>query len=83
MQPETSIIERAYQLARSGAYATVGEVKSQLRAEGYTNVDGHFTGAALYGALRKLCATSRIGEAAERAEMDAERNRQRKASRSN
>lgn len=82
MQAETSIIERAYQLARSGAYATVGEVKSQLKSEGYANVDGHFAGAALYGDLRKLCAASRVGEAAARAEMDAERNRHRKASRS-
>jgi hypothetical protein len=82
VQPQSSIIERAYQLARSGSYATVGEVKSQLKAEGYANVDGHFAGAALYSALRKLCAASRMGEAAARAEMDAERNRQRKASRS-
>jgi hypothetical protein len=80
--PQTSIIERAYELAASGAYATVGEVKSQLKAEGYASVDGHFAGAALYGALRKLCAASRMGEAAVRAEMDAERNRRRKTSHS-
>ena len=82
MQPRISIVERAYQLASSGACATVGEVKSRLKAEGYANVDGYLTGPAIYGALRKLCAASRVGEAAARAKMDAERNRRHKASRS-
>lgn len=40
--PAIGIIERAYQLAQLSA--NVEEIRSQLRKEGYSNVDGHLMG---------------------------------------
>lgn len=42
MDPAIGIIERAYQLAQQSA--NVEEIRSQLRKEGYSNVDGHLMG---------------------------------------
>ncbi len=53
------VIERAYQLAATGDYATVSEIKRQLRAENYTSVDGYLQGAAIHRALRTLCLAGR------------------------
>jgi hypothetical protein len=75
---QTPIIERAYQLARSGQCATVGEVKAALRSERYDHVEQQLSGAALYAALREICAASRVDEAADRARRDADRNRRKK-----
>lgn len=52
------IIERAYELARSGEYATVSEIKQQLDAEGYANIQGHLYGSTIVSALRRLCEAS-------------------------
>lgn len=48
-------IERAYELARSGACRTVGDIKARLQAEGYEGVKDRLYGASMTGALRKLC----------------------------
>ncbi|WP_029417511.1 hypothetical protein [Brevundimonas bacteroides] len=48
-------IERAYELARSGACRTVGDIKVRLQAEGYEGVKDRLYGASMTGALRKLC----------------------------
>ncbi len=53
------LIERAYELAKSGNYPTVTAVKNQIRAEGYPGVDGHLHGASIHSALRNLCLASR------------------------
>ena len=53
-------IERAYELARSGACRTVGEIKARLQAEGYEGVKDRLYGASMTGALRKLCAENYV-----------------------
>ena len=40
MRPPT-IIERAFELARSGACRSVDDIKKKLRAEGFENPEGH------------------------------------------
>jgi len=61
MTPPPSAIERAFQLARSGAFPGIKELKIQLRAEGYTLAEIH---NGLYGrstalTLRQLCSQAR------------------------
>lgn len=48
-------IERAYELARSGACRTVGDLKQRLSAEGYDRIQDALYGPTLTAALRKLC----------------------------
>ena len=40
MSPGVSIIERAFQLARTGHYANTSEIQRALRAEGYVVLTG-------------------------------------------
>lgn len=53
-------IERAYELAKSGACRTVGDIKARLQAEGYEGVKDRLYGASMTGALRKLCAENYV-----------------------
>ena len=53
------IIERAFDLARSGAFANVSDIAKQLRREGYASVDAHLAGT-LKRQLRELCALNRL-----------------------
>jgi hypothetical protein len=48
-------LERAYQLAESGACRTVGEVKQTLKTEGYERIQDALYGSTITTALRKLC----------------------------
>lgn len=48
-------LERAYQLAESGACRTVGDIKQALQAEGYDRIQDSLYGSTLSAALRKLC----------------------------
>ncbi|RZJ17301.1 MAG: hypothetical protein EON91_09915 [Brevundimonas sp.] len=48
-------IERAYQLAESGACRTVGDVKQALKNEGYDRIQDSLYGGAVTAALRKRC----------------------------
>ena len=52
------IIERAYQLARSGTCPTVVELRAHLREEGYTQVDDFIAGRTLLSDLKRLCEAS-------------------------
>ena len=45
------IIERAFELARSSA--SIDEVRTALRREGYSNVDAHLAGPTIKGDLKK------------------------------
>ena len=51
MNPYVSEIERAFQLAQSGNYRTVEEIKKRLAAEGYWG--RHITGRVLLRQLRE------------------------------
>lgn len=53
-------LERAYELARSGQCRTVGDIKSQLQAEGHERVQDRLYGGSLTSALRKLCVENYI-----------------------
>ena len=55
-------VERAYQLARSGECATVDDIRARLRAEGFSLVSGHLSGAMIQRALRGLCIAAAPGQ---------------------
>ncbi len=48
-------LERAYQLAREGRCRTVGDIKIQLKLEGYERIRESLYGGTLNAALRELC----------------------------
>lgn len=49
-------LERAFELARSGDYASVSDVKDQLKLEGFSAAQ--VTGPSLTKQLRELCVAS-------------------------
>ena len=49
------LIERAFQLARSGRYPKVEPLIKALKAEGFMGVDAHLHGSSLRKQLRDLC----------------------------
>jgi hypothetical protein len=56
-------IERAFALARSGSCATLNDIRLQLRAERYDQVDAHLAGPAITRQLRELCLEAAAPEA--------------------
>jgi LmbE family N-acetylglucosaminyl deacetylase len=54
-----STIERAYQLAKSGEFRTVSNIKDRLHAEGFTDGIAQVTGRTLTNALRRLISAAR------------------------
>ena len=54
-------LERAYQLAESGACRTVGEVKQALQSEGYDRIQDSLYGGTITAALRKRCQENFVG----------------------
>ena len=59
MTHRPTTLERAFELARSGDYATVGAIKAQLKAERCHDVEGQLFGRSVQTTLRTLCAASR------------------------
>jgi len=53
-----SIIERAYELARSGQFRDASTIAKQLKVERYEAVDSHFGSRTLRMALQGLCKAS-------------------------
>jgi hypothetical protein len=51
-----NIIERAFQLARSGTQ--IDDIRKTLRQEGYSNVDAHLAGASIKADLKKQLSAS-------------------------
>jgi hypothetical protein len=50
------ILERSYELARSGEHANVDQIKTRLKTEGYgREIVHHLDGPSLKRDLRKLC----------------------------
>jgi len=54
-----SIIERAFELARTGACRTVEEIARRLKQENYESVDTHLGATSLRKELRQICAEAR------------------------
>jgi hypothetical protein len=52
MEHRMTSLERAFQMARSGRYASVAEIKKQLNLEGFSAAQ--VTGTALSRQLREL-----------------------------
>lgn len=53
-----SAVERAYELARSGEFAQLSEIKERLKAEGCRAVDAQLAGRAIQGHLRAICSAT-------------------------
>jgi hypothetical protein len=56
MDHRSTTLERAFELARSGTCADVGEVRRQLKAEGFS--PEQLSGPHLIRQLRDLCVAS-------------------------
>jgi hypothetical protein len=63
MTSRQTTLERAFTLARSGEYAGVSEIRTQLKAEGYAMQQ--LEGPSLMKQLRDLCLQARQGKAPE------------------
>ncbi len=55
MTQSRTLIERAFDLARSGEYADVADIARQLNAERYEGVTRRLAGPSLRKQLRALC----------------------------
>ncbi len=57
MSPPFTIVERAYQLAKSGQFISIAQIRGRLRSEGYNSELVRLTlgGAALRRELKQLC----------------------------
>ena len=51
--PSPAILERAFELARSGHYETLEQVRRRLVREKYEAVDQHLAGSLIRNQLRK------------------------------
>jgi hypothetical protein len=49
-----STVERAYQIAETGQYRLISEVREQLRLEGYADATAQFTSRTLTKDLRRV-----------------------------
>jgi hypothetical protein len=49
-----SIIERAFQVAKSGKVSDIGQLRKQLAAEGYANAATALTGRSLQQQLSRM-----------------------------
>ena len=58
---QINVIERAYQLARTGEFAKVEHIERRLTREGYTSVADHLSGRMM---RRELNAMMRAARAA-------------------
>lgn len=54
--PQMNIIERAYEMARSGRYKSLPELRLALRKEGYAKVTAYTQGQAIKAELAALIA---------------------------
>ncbi len=61
MTDRPTTLERAFELARTGEYARVSDIRAQLKTEGYTL--HQLEGPTLVRQLRDLCVASRKVEA--------------------
>lgn len=55
MPDNKRVLERAFELARSGEFRQIDEIRLQLRREGYAGIDAQLTGPLLRRQLRALC----------------------------
>jgi hypothetical protein len=58
MDSRPTVIERAFDLARSGRMASVGDIRNTLRAEGYRE-EGQLFGRSITQQLMRLIAAAK------------------------
>jgi hypothetical protein len=61
MTSRPTTLERAFELARTGDYLGIAEIRAQLKAEGYSL--GQLEGPSLMRQIRELCIASRRANA--------------------
>jgi hypothetical protein len=59
MSTKPSVIERAFQLAKSGRCATVADIRAQLLVEDYDSAAGAVRGTTLVSRLDGMIKTAR------------------------
>jgi hypothetical protein len=64
MDQNTTELERAFQLAKSGCFATVELIRHQLKSEGYSSA--HITGQGLTKQLGAIIRSSQTPPVAEK-----------------
>jgi hypothetical protein len=52
------ILERAFELARSGQCSHLSEIHYQLKLEGFTQIQAHLDGPTIKNQLKKLMAAA-------------------------
>ena len=70
--PSIGTIERAFQLARTGACHSVVEIRHRLHTEGYEGVHGHLNGSTIQRQLREALAARGISPGADEDTADTE-----------
>jgi hypothetical protein len=59
-----SVIERAFELARSGTCSSVQEVGMRLKSERFESVEAHLAGTSIRRQLRELCGRKAVAAVA-------------------
>jgi hypothetical protein len=70
MEPHKTAIERAFDLARSGNFSTVDEIRRRLKAESYN--EDQIIGRSLTAQLRALIASAKTRDWASNQKAQAE-----------
>jgi hypothetical protein len=56
---DPTLLERAFDLARSGRFASVADIRTALKRERYEQVVAHLAGPSIARQLRALCEEAR------------------------
>ena len=59
MTNKPTILERAYELARSGDITDLQDISRKLKSEGFEAVDAHLAGPSLRAELRRLSQSAK------------------------
>jgi hypothetical protein len=62
MTDRPTVLERAFALARSGEHSGVGDIRKQLAAEGFTNLNAQLYGGSLTRQLQALCRAAQAAK---------------------
>jgi hypothetical protein len=63
MEERPSVVERAFQVAKSGAVANIAELSAQLTAEDYANSESFLAGRSIILQITRMIAEARIPSA--------------------
>ena len=63
MNGKLTTLERAFELARTGEFSGISEIKARLAKEGYEDAAGQLYGPSLRRQLSTLCAAAKAPNA--------------------